>query len=149
MFAANVATTRLVLEYLRPFPAVDWNALGNALVDPDRVAGRRTVSDLFGEMYDEWVDTAHSVIDTQRDMMSQCGPDFVLWFDADSSLNSNYWWGSPLWPTLVAAFINGLTESPPGTNIEELRRGLIDAPNAMDPEVLDWCVSHLIGYTRI
>jgi hypothetical protein len=100
-------------------------------------------------MYDEWVDTAHSVIDTQRDMMSQYGPDFVLWFDADRSLNSNYWWGSPLWPPLVAAFINGLTESPPGASIEELRRGLIGAPNAMDPKVLDWCVSHSIGYTRI
>lgn len=149
MFAANVATTRLVLEYLKSFPVVDWDALANALVDSNRVVGRRTVSDLLGEIYDEWVETAHSVIATQRDMMSQYGFDFVLWFDAVSSFDANYWWGSPLWPALVAAFIHGLTESPPGTNIEELRRGLIDAPDTMDPEILDWCASHLIGYTRI
>jgi hypothetical protein len=148
MFAANVATTRLVLQNLRSFPAVDWDALANALVDSDRFAGRRTVSDLLGESYDEWVDTAHSVIATQRDMVSQYGPDFVLWFNVDSSIGSN-WWGSPRWPRWVAAFTDGLTELPPGTNIEKLRRGLTDAPDAMDSKILDWCVSHRIRDTRV
>lgn len=148
MFAANVATTRLVLHNLGSFPAVDWDALANALADSDRFAGRRTVSDLLGELYDEWVDTAHSVIATQQDMMSQYGPDFVLWFNANSSIGSN-WWGSPRWPQLVVAFTEGLTELPPGTNIEELRRGLTDAPDAMDSKILDWCVSHRIRDTRV
>ena len=31
MLAANVATTRLVLQNLRSFPAVDWDALGRTL----------------------------------------------------------------------------------------------------------------------
>lgn len=148
MFAANVATTRLVLRNLRSFPAVDWDALASALVDSVRFAGHRTVSDLLGELYDEWVDTAHSVIETQRDMMSQYGLDFVLWFNANSSIGSD-WWGSPRWPRLVGAFTDGLTELPTGTNIEELRRGLTDAPDAMDSKILDWCVSQRIRDTRV
>jgi hypothetical protein len=106
------------------------------------------VSDLLGELYDEWVDTAHSVIATQQDMMSQYGPDFVLWFNASGSIGSN-WWGSPRWPLLVAAFADGLTELPPGPNIEALRRGLTDAPDAMDSKILDWGVSHRIRDTRV
>ena len=49
MFAANAATTRLVLEHLRPYPDVGWYALADAFVDPDRSAGRRTLVDLLGK----------------------------------------------------------------------------------------------------
>ena len=88
-----------------PIPAND--PLANALADSDRFAGRRTVSDLLGELYDEWVDTAHSVIATQQDMMSQYGPDFVLWFNANSSIGSN-WWGSPRWPQAAEDLFNAI-----------------------------------------
>jgi hypothetical protein len=60
------------------------------------------------------------------------------------------WWAGPQWPGLVDAFINQLREHPPGMTIGGLRDGLLNAPDMMDPEVLDWCVAEqLIGYTRV
>lgn len=41
MFAANVATTRLVLEHFGSYPEVDWQSLSDAITDGDRVAGQR------------------------------------------------------------------------------------------------------------
>ena len=66
MFAANVATTRLIHRHLNASSDIDWAGLANELVRPDRVAGARTVSDLLGELYDGWAEQSHALIETQR-----------------------------------------------------------------------------------
>jgi hypothetical protein len=67
MFAANVATTRLIHRYLDASSGIDWAGLANELVRSDRVAGARTVSDLLGELYDGWAEQSHALIETQGD----------------------------------------------------------------------------------
>ena len=83
-------------------------------------------------------------------MGKKCGPEFVLLNLASLPLLHDDWWAGPQWPGLVDAFINQLREHPPGMTIGGLRDGLLNAPDMMDPEVLDWCVAEqLIGYTRV
>ncbi len=149
MFAANVATTRLVSTHLRSFPTVDWDALIASLIDPDRIAGRRSVRDLLGDSYQSWSDTVYGVIGTQQEFMARYGAEFFVWFNASCSLQSTEWWGSPEWPAIAEKFVEDLKESPPGIDPTFLRKCLIDAPDELDPEILEWCVDRSIGYTHL
>lgn len=150
MFAANVATTRLILERLQQsYPAVDWMTLADDVTNPDRVAGRRTVSHLLGKTrHKKWAAKARNVIESQEYLIGDHGPDYC-WCEAYLGDLFGHWWGHPDWAALVAAFIETLTDSPPKLSVSELRCGLLDAPDALDPEILDWCTSRLIGYTRV
>jgi len=82
-------------------------------------------------------------------MVKKYGPEYVLPGLASFPLLHDDWRAGPGWPRLVDAFINQLSEHPPGMTIGELRDGLLNAPDMMDPEVLDWCVTdQLLGYRR-
>lgn len=151
MFAANVANTRLALKHLWSYPNVDWEALADAFTDPKRVAGRRTLVDLLGKTrHRKWMRWAWSAIAVIEVMIKKYGPEYVLLNLASLPTLHADWWAGPQWPDLVDAFINQLRERPPGMTIAELRDGLLNAPDMMNPEVLDWCVTdQLIGYTRV
>jgi hypothetical protein len=128
----------------------NWEALADAFTDPKRVAGRRTLVDLLGKTrHRKWMRWAWSAIAVIEVMGKKYGPEYVLLNLASFPLLHDDWWAGPRWPALVDAFINQLREHPPGMTIDELRDGLLNAPDMMDPEVLDWCVTdQLIGYTR-
>ncbi|ASW85251.1 hypothetical protein CKJ61_10320 [Mycobacterium intracellulare] len=150
MFAANVATTRLILRCLHAsYPAVDWMTLADDVTNPDRVAGQRTVSDLLGKArHKRWAATARRVIDMQEVHIREYGSDWC-WCEAAFATMSPIWWGHPDWEQLVRAFIDGLSGQPPSAvDIEGLRNGLLVAPDELDPQILDWCTAQLIGYTR-
>lgn len=151
MFAANVATTRLIRDHIRPYPAVDWEALTEALIDPGRMAGRRSVVDLLGATrHQRWTRSATIFIDSIVNMIAKNGPDFALLLLAASGADYDNWWSGPRWQQLVDTFITELTEQPPGMSLDDLRIGLLDAPDELDPAILDWCTDNqLIGYTRL
>lgn len=150
MFAANVANTRLVLEHLRFYPDVDWEALADTFTDPQRTAGRRTLVDLLGTTrHRRWTRWARPYISAIGLMVKKYGPEYALLAQASVPGVRADWWAGPLWPGLVDAFINQLTEQPPGMAREELRTALLATPDKMDPEILEWCATdQLIGYTR-
>lgn len=148
MFAANVATTRLILERLQQsYPAVDWIRLADDVTNPDRVAGRRSVSHLLGRTrHKKWAAKARRVIESQQFSIGDYGSDYC-WCEAYLGMSASNWWGHPDWPELVTRFIDNLNEAPPKITVEELRCGLLDAPDSVDPELLDWCTSQMIGHT--
>lgn len=151
MFAANVATTRLVLRHLRD-PHVDWEEMADQFVDPNRVVGQRTVSDLLGATrHRRWSTGAWTYITSVGAIGDQHGTQYALLTQAVlGGSHHDLWWGSPRWPHLVEVFIDQLTEQPPGMTPTELRSGLLDGPDHLPTQVLEWCAaSQLIGYTRL
>lgn len=151
MFAANAATTRLVREHLGTHPDVDWQKLADAFTDPSRVAGRRTLIDLLGKTrHRRWANWTTKFIVVIDRIICQDGAENVLANLASWGGAYDTWWAGPRWPQLVDAFIAQLTADPPGMTTEQLRSGLLDAPDRMDPAILDWCTdAQLIGYTRL
>lgn len=151
MFAANVATTRLVRAYLDPHPQVRWQDLADAFTDPKRVAGQRTLVDLLGKTcHGRWAKWSGKFIAAISRVASEDGADNVLVGLADDGSYYDDWWSGPRWKTKVEAFIAQLTTDPPGISVDKLRSGLIEGPDWMDTTVLDWCTSdQLIGYTRL
>jgi hypothetical protein len=147
MFAANAATTRFILARIQPsYSAVDWLTLADDVTDPARFAGRRTVSHLLGSTRQKkWAARARRTIDYQAIIVKEYGPE-ICWLHAHFG-STHIWWGHPDWPALVATFIDGLRGEPPHASAAELHSGLLDSPDTMDPEILDWCTSQLIGYT--
>jgi hypothetical protein len=150
MFAANVANTRLVLHHLRG-SQVDWQAMADEFVDPNRVVGQRTFSDLLGAArHRRWSSRAWRYIAGIGAIADQHGMQYALLTQAFIGGHQPIWWGSPRWPQLVEAFIDQLTNRPPGMTAEDLRDGLLDGPDRLPTEILDWCASsQLIGYTRL
>lgn len=151
MFAANVATTRLVLDHLGSYPEVDWQKMANAFTDPSRVAGRRSVINLLGKTrHKRWATWAKKFIFAIGTVIDQDGADAVLVGLAGDGACYDTWWAGPRWPQLVDAFIAQRTADPPLITVQELRSSLLDAPDRLDPAILDWCTdAQLIGYTRL
>lgn len=158
MFAANVATTRLIrsclecVEYYEtddgwsdPEHMIDWETMAYGLLDPDRIAaGTRSVADLLGPAYDEWVAGAESAIDYLADLEAERGRDYVLMRYACAA--DPAFWGGPSWPWTVETFVKYVNPEPPGIARAELWRALLEAPDRMDPEILSWCVSEGIQF---
>lgn len=151
MFAANVATTRLVLEHFGSYPDVDWPSLAEALSDTERFVGQRTIVELLGKSrHKRWATWANKFVSAIARVVEQEGPESVLIGLANDGASHADWWAGPLWPQLVDTFMTCLTDDPPGMTREDLRSRLLDAPDLMDPPVLNWCTSvQLIGYTRL
>lgn len=151
MFAANVATTRLILSYIHAYPDANWDALAHALVDPSRIAGRRTIVDLLGKTrHRRWAMSAGMFIDGIVNMIEKHGTEFTLLFHAVAGAEYDRWWSGPRWQELVDNFMGQLTDDPPGLRRDDLRAGLLEAPDQLDPYILDWCTDEqLIGYTRL
>jgi hypothetical protein len=142
MFAANVATTRLVLQHVRQFPAVDWEALADAFTDPCRIAGQRTLVDLLGKVrYRRWSHWAWNHIAAMEIRICAHGTEEVLLAYATEGTHYDDWWAGPRWPGLVEAFINQLATSPPTMTKRALCEQLLSAPDSLDPNVLEWCAT--------
>lgn len=151
MFAANVATTRLVQGYLDPYPNVRWQDLADAFTDPNRIAGQRTLVDLLGKTrHRRWAKWSGKFIAAISRVVIEDGADSVLVGLADDGTYYDSWWSGPRWLPKVDAFVARLTTRPPGMSVDELRTGLIEGPDRMETTVLEWCTStQLIGYTRL
>lgn len=153
MFAANVATTRLIrsclecVEYYEtedgwsdPEHMIDWETMTFELLAPERiVAGARSVADLLGPAYDEWAAGAANTIDYLADLEAERGRDYVLMRYACAA--NPAFWGGPSWPWTVETFVRYVQPEPPGITRAALWRALLEAPDRMDPEILSWCVS--------
>jgi hypothetical protein len=146
MFAANVASTRLVYEYVQDYPSVDWTALADSFVDPNRVLAGRAIADLLGKTrHKAWARKARTTIEVVPYMIRDVGAELALWWLVSGSqpvFPQGYpeWWGSPWWPEFVDKFTKSLTEDPPGMSAATLRAALLDRPEDIDPDVLQWCV---------
>jgi hypothetical protein len=102
MFAANAATTRFVLEHLSSYPDVDWEELADAFIDPNRIAGRRTLVDLLGTTrHSRWARWAWKYITTVGWMVTNYGPEYTLILQANEGTRCDYWWAGPNWSELV------------------------------------------------
>jgi hypothetical protein len=143
MFAANVAQTRLVLEHYRPEGGTDWQALFDAVTDPDRVlAGRRTTADLLGDLYEDWLQHAARATDGLEAAEERYGPRRAHLMLVLGGVQQ--WWGAPWWPDCVAEF----ARQRPGEFTDEELRLLVEAPDALDPETLERAVYAGIGFTH-
>lgn len=143
MFAANVATTRLVLEHIRKYPAVNWEALADAFVDPHRKAGQRTLTDLLGKKrYRRWSYWAwNHIAATEINVCAHGGKEVMVLYAVEGASYDD-WWAGPRWPGIVDAFIDQLGTSPPVMTKTALREQLLDTPDALPPELLDWCITN-------
>lgn len=145
MFAANVANTRLIYEHLTDYPDVDWIALADKFVDPNRVLADRTIVDLLGKTRHKlWTREARKWIEVVPYLIRHVGAEPALWWLANGSqpFPQAYpeWWGSPWWPEFIERFTASLGDDPPGMSVQALRTALLDRPEDIDPEVLLWCV---------
>lgn len=136
MFAANVATTRLAQIFWRRFPDMDWDGLADAIVDPSRCAGGRTIAGLLGHRYPAWAWDAHSLVLTQGDLAADNGLDWVLWMNAATS--DSRWWGSPGWPQRVDRVFAKQSESPAGESLGTMKATFLNAPDDLPVEQLEW-----------
>lgn len=154
-----------------------WYRLAREMVRADRiVAGMRTVADLLGEFYEQWAASAEGTVMYYAELTERDDHD-MEWFIAVKSCFGSVgenWFGMPSWPRVVDVFIqrqhrgSGTVEAGDGDDIggpsspaaitangqvlpmsvEELRLGLLDGPDRIDPEILDWCVDRGIGSIR-
>ncbi|WP_431969590.1 hypothetical protein [Nocardia sp. bgisy134] len=148
MFAANVVMFRIVRDHLG-MPGSEWSELALELIRTDRVIAGRTVADLLGTLYEPWTHTVTSVFDTCSQIECQHGRDYLIAMNAALASVSvrDTDWGMPRWPAVVEAFVNDLDSTPP-VNTEDLRRGLLTAPDTLGGTVLQWCIDKGIGFTR-
>jgi hypothetical protein len=127
------------------------DAIAFDVVDKDRLAGARTVGDLIGEEnYEDWQHGVFGGFVATKAMFDDGGWDLVVWQWALIGLNSR-WWGHPRWPDKVAGFFADEvgTDTPPGMTLDALRAALLDAPETLSVEVLQWCVDHTIAYVLV
>ncbi|WP_253784001.1 helix-turn-helix domain-containing protein [Nocardia amikacinitolerans] len=89
------------------------------------------------------------LFDTCSQIECQHGRDYLIAMNAAVALVSvrQTDWGMPRWPAVVETFVNDLDSAPP-VNIEDLRRGLLTAPDMLGGKVLQWCIDKGIGFTR-
>ncbi|MBF6405086.1 hypothetical protein IU442_27150 [Nocardia cyriacigeorgica] len=159
----------------RRYPA--WRRLSREVVRADRIAaGTKTVADLLGEYYQEWAEHAAGTVMYYAELTKQDDHDmdwFVAVKSCFGSVRAN-WFGMPNWVRLVDAFVDkhfsgshpleeydaddfdrypSLVEHARQPRVlpipaEELRAGLLDGPDRMDPDVLDWCIDDGIGFIQ-
>jgi hypothetical protein len=149
MFAASVVMFRIVHGHLRE-PRTEWSALELEVIRPDRIIAGRAVADLLGALYEPWTHTVDSVFKTCSQIEAQRGRDYMIAMNAAMASVSGVRdtdWGMPRWPEVVEAFFDDLDSIPP-MNPEDLRTGLLTAPDALGAEVLQWCIDRGIGFTR-
>ncbi|WP_063047584.1 hypothetical protein [Nocardia pseudovaccinii] len=165
MFAANVATFRLIRDFLETAQCsycghIKWSLLRDRLIYPNRIAaGSRTVSDLLGEHYERWTEEASGAFAYYAELTESDDHDMEWFITAKGCFGSvqRNWFGLPDWPGVVDAFLakehGGVTSKRPRDPFpipaEDLRAGLLDGPDRMDPEVLNWCITDGIGYMRL
>ncbi|MEV0031202.1 hypothetical protein [Nocardia sp. NPDC050793] len=146
MFAANVVMFRIVRDHLR-MAGSEWSELESELIRVDRMIAGRTVADLLGTLHEPWTHTVTSVFDTCSQIEGQHGRGYLIAMNAALALVNvrDTAWGMPRWPAVVEAFINDLDSTPP-VNAEDLRRGLLTAPDTLGGKVLQWCIDKGIGF---
>ncbi len=145
MFAANAATTRLVLSYLADDP-IDWSGLADDLVRTDRLAGPRSVEDLLGELYECWAEEARAIVELREELSTTRGRRWVLLMNALYARETD-WWGMPSWPAKVERFLSELGhDCPASTTTEKLASLLVQEPDRASLEILDWCLTHGLSY---
>ncbi|MGY1930930.1 hypothetical protein ACW9HL_15200 [Nocardia gipuzkoensis] len=157
MFAANVTVFRMIRDFLTtvghsPAGRAEWDLLRHRLVDPNRIAaGTRTVADLLGEHYERWAEHASDTCAYYADLTAPADRD-MEWFTTGNAcfgaVQPN-WFGLPYWPGVVQQFLAAAHDSALPLPAEQLRAGLLDGPDRMDPEILLWCVEAGIGYMRL
>ncbi|MRH92126.1 hypothetical protein GFY24_32605 [Nocardia sp. SYP-A9097] len=155
-----------------------WDRLSREVVRPDRIAaGSRTVADLLGEYYSEWATGAQGALEYFAQLTERDDHD-MRWFVAVKSCFGSMhrtWFGMPDWPRVVDTFVDkpfsgsrpveeydeddlarfpGLVEQARRPRVlpipaADLRAGLLDGPDRMDPQVLGWCISDAIGFIRL
>ncbi|WP_157129298.1 hypothetical protein [Nocardia amamiensis] len=177
MMAANIAVFRVCREFLMTGDRsrAAWLRLLDELILPiGRIkVGSRSVDNLLGEHYREWMRSATSTLMYWADLTEREDHD-MEWFIAVKSCFGSprrEWFGLPDWPRLVDAFVAkeyGGSTSPadvarhpdiytdgvkPRAKLPvsdgELREGLLKGPDCMDPEILDWCIGDGIGYMKL
>ncbi|MCU1642564.1 MAG: hypothetical protein JWN03_2839 [Nocardia sp.] len=152
-----------------------WDRLGERLTNPLRSVAGKSLSDLIPrQYYERWVAEATSAVEYFAELTQRDDHDvewFIAVYSCWGSIHSD-WFGMPDWPRVVEYFVEkpfcgpwplehfeGRDESAFPTLIErarrprelpvgaeELRAGLLNGPDAMDPEVLVWCINDGIGF---
>jgi hypothetical protein len=158
MMRFNIATTRLVREYVTA-DGIDWDGLTKAMTDPDRaLPGGTTVEELAGDEYEILADDIEASLWGGRQTEADKGLTYALSrFAAHGALACQDWWCTPWWQDGVDVFIerladpsseawrhdDGRAEEPARVvDRDELRRLLLDEPEALDDSGIYWCLNH-------
>jgi hypothetical protein len=146
MFTANVRITRICLRHLRDEPELDFGEMvAEFMMSAVPLAGDRTIEDLLGPNYNEWEIAVLSRLD---ELLEQSEDEDGGFEELISSLAkfamfvAPHWWGGPYWPAMIDAFVDSLGDQlPPGvTDKQALRATLLEAPDDLGVEALEWCV---------
>jgi hypothetical protein len=142
-------------------------AIFKRLADPVRVLpDGRTLRQLAGEDLDELVDHMDRALGGIAASAERHGLDFALLrAAAHGGLACSHWWGTPWWPDIVSEFLARLedpyhphwgkdrnwyarlpTQPAEVADRRQLRRLLLDAPEALSDEGADFCVAAGIGF---
>lgn len=158
MFAANVGVTRIMLDEMRS--GFDPERIVELLTDPNAVRvghwvgaemQHRDVPDLLGPYYDQWRTDVSEEADRISDRISKDGyVETLSMYAFFASTIANHWWGGPGWSFVVTAFLDQIDELPPGLPLDlqdhgVVRRLLLDAPDALGTEALEWFVHQGLG----
>lgn len=157
MFRCSVATYRMVRHHVRP-PELDWAALLEALIDPDRtLPGGRTVGDLLDGRFEAF--TAH-VSDGVRVCQGSDVGRFLLAAAADAGRNWVHWYGTPWWPLAVDRLGQEADDAkspgslkcvalgiagPTRAERSEVLEGLRSRPEDLSVPILNWCLVMGLG----
>lgn len=158
MFAANVKVTRIMLEEVKL--GVDPDRIVEILEDPDGVrVGRwvdanmtyRNSSDLLGPYYDQWRDDVRRQAQSLTTKFSEDGfAETLSMYAYFASTVANHWWSGPGWRSKANALLTETSELPPGLPVglqdrDVVRRMLLDSPDVLGTEALEWLVSQGLG----
>jgi hypothetical protein len=144
-----------------------FGAIFERLADPVRVLpDGRTLRHLAGEDLDELVDHMDRALGGIAASAERHGLDFALQrAAAHGGLACSHWWGTPWWPDIVTELLARLedpdhshwgedrdwyarlpTQPAEVADRRQLRRLLLDAPEALSDEGADFCIAAGIGF---
>ena len=141
MFTANVRVTRICLRHLRG--GIDFDDLLNELSSVP-LAGDRTARDLLGPDFAQWESAVLNRVDDFRESFAEDDDGVLKVFSSlagFANVVAPHWWSGPKWAAMVDAFVDGLTGLPLGVADKDvLRTTLLDAPDDLGIDALEWCV---------
>jgi hypothetical protein len=157
MMRFSIATFRVVSEHVQA-ERFDWSGLHTALTDPNReLPGGLTVGALCGDEFENLSSDIHEALDMSEWIQRKRGFPYLLMFLALRGISYKGWYGTPWWGDVVELFIELLVdptssawrrdehhEAEPHAVSDRatLSQILLEAPESLDNESIDWCLVH-------
>lgn len=162
MMRFNVATTKLVSEYVGA-DGIDWTGLCGELTDPDReLPGGKRVGELAGEEFDQLAEDIDRNLGGGWAIEKEHGLAYALTrFALPAAMACKGWFGTPWWPEVADEFMAALDDpgspawkyddrsKPEPVTVADraaLTQALLTAPDQLDDDTVWWCLADGLGH---